>query len=189
MNGAAVLTFLLAAAAALGAAAGAESLRALYRACGGKVMAVALRILGDRAEAEDVVQETFLELWRRSDRYDATRASPTTWAIVVARSRAVDRLRSRASAARAVEARQAEPAPEPPTLEPVEAREERERVRAALSSLPEEQREAVELAFFEGLTHREIAGRTGQPLGTVKSRVRSAMEKLQRSLLQAEAAP
>jgi RNA polymerase sigma-70 factor (ECF subfamily) len=189
MNATALLTLVVLAATAFGVAGGAESLRELYRTCGGKVMAVALRILGDRAEAEDVVQETFLELWRRSDRYDAARASPTTWAIVVARSRAIDRHRARASAARAVAARETEPPPDPPALEPVEARQERERVRDALSTLPAEQREAVELAFFEGLTHREIAGRTGQPLGTVKSRVRAAMEKLAQRLALREGAP
>lgn len=168
-----------AAAAALGAAAGGEALRTLYRSCAGKVMAVALRILRDRGEAEDVVQETFLELWRRGAEYDARRASPSTWAVVIARSRAIDRLRARASAARAAEAPGDEAeAAAPPAAEAVERREERERVLRAIAELPPEQREAVELAFYDGLSHREIAGRIGQPLGTVKTRVRAAMEKL-----------
>jgi RNA polymerase sigma-70 factor (ECF subfamily) len=182
----AALLVLAAAAAALGAAAGGEALRALYRSCAGKVMAVALRILRDRGEAEDVVQETFLELWRRGAEYDARRASPSTWAVVIARSRAIDRLRARASAARAAAARDAPEELAPPAAEPVERREERERVLGALAELPSEQREALELAFHDGLSHREIAARTGQPLGTVKTRLRLAMEKLQARLVARE---
>jgi len=189
MSGPVLLALAVLAAAAFGAAGGGDALRALYRSCGGKVMAVALRILRDRGEAEDVVQETFLELWRRGDAYDARRASPSTWAIVIARSRAIDRLRARTASARAAAAREEEPRPDPPALEPVEAREERERVLGALAELPPEQREAVELAYFEGLSHREIAGRTGQPLGTVKTRVRLAMEKLEARLVAQEGTP
>ena len=165
-----LLLALLAAAAAVGAAAGAEALRHLYRECNGRVMAVALRILGDRAEAEDVVQETFLELWRRAAAYDPARSAPATWAVLVARSRALDRLRSRTSAARASEASGRDPSLHP-AVEPVEARQDRERVRRALDDLPAEQRETLDLAYFEGL-----------PLGTVKTRLRLAMAKLQASL-------
>jgi len=179
MSTAAFLALVLLAAAALGAAGGARALRELYRGAGGKVMAVALRILRDRGDAEDVVQEVFLEMWRRAERYDARRASLETWAVVIARSRAIDRLRARGSATRAAEAHAREPAPEPPTLEAGEALQERERVHRALATLPTEQREAIELACWEGLTHSEISARTGQPLGTVKTRLRLAMAKLQ----------
>jgi RNA polymerase sigma-70 factor (ECF subfamily) len=159
-----------------------QALRALYDLCSRKVMAVALRLLGDRAEAEDVVQETFLELWRRAKEYDPARADPTTWAIVIGRSRALDRLRARSSAVRAGAALAAEPMSADPAPEPAEAREEQQRVRAALSSLPSEQREVIELAYFDGLAQSEIAVRTGQPLGTVKTRVRLAMRKLETTL-------
>jgi RNA polymerase sigma-70 factor, ECF subfamily len=155
-----------------------RALRALYDACSGKVMAVALRLLGDRGEAEDVVQETFLEVWRRAAEYDPARATAETWAIVIGRSRALDRLRSRSAAARAVSAQALEPVAVDPPRPPGEASQERGRVRGALSALPAEQREALELAYFEGLTQSEIAARTGQPLGTVKTRVRLAMEKM-----------
>jgi RNA polymerase sigma-70 factor, ECF subfamily len=185
-SGAALLLLAAAAAAALGAAAGGEALRALYRSCAGKVMAVAFRILRDRGEAEDVVQETFLELWRRGEEYDARRASPSTWAVVIARSRAIDRLRARASAARAAAREPGTEEPVAPAAEPLERREERERVRGALAELPAEQREALELALYDGLSHREIAARTGQPLGTVKTRIRVAMEKLQARLVARE---
>ena len=123
------------AAAAWTALGGERALRELYRQCGPRVMAVALRLLRDRGEAEDVAQETFLELWRRAGTYDDRRASPATWAVVIARSRAIDRLRARASTLRAEQAEQADP-PAPPAVEAVEAREERERVLAALPSSP-----------------------------------------------------
>jgi RNA polymerase sigma-70 factor (ECF subfamily) len=159
-----------------------QALRALYDLCSGKVMAVALKLLRDRAEAEDVVQETFLELWRRAADYDPSRASPATWAVVIGRSRALDRLRARSSAARVVSAQASEPVSADPAPQPVEVREEQRRVRRALSALPPEQREVIELAYFEGLVQSEIAARTGQPLGTVKTRVRLAMEKLETAL-------
>jgi RNA polymerase sigma-70 factor, ECF subfamily len=160
-----------------------HALRALYEHCSGKIMAVALKLLGDRAEAEDVVQETFLELWRRAAEYDPTRASPATWAVMIGRSRALDRLRARSSAARVAAAQVVDPAgADPGRPEPVEAREEQQRVKSALATLPPEQREVIELAYFEGLVQSEIAARTGQPLGTVKTRVRLAMEKLDLAL-------
>jgi RNA polymerase sigma-70 factor (ECF subfamily) len=161
-----------------------RALRALYDACAGKILALALRLLRDRAEAEDVVQETFLEVWRRSSEYDPARASREGWAIMIGRSRALDRLRARASAARAITAEAAEPREEgaPPPLESVAAQEERVRVRDALARLPAEQRAVLELAWFDGLTHAEISSQTGHPLGTVKTRLRLGMEKLSAAL-------
>jgi RNA polymerase sigma-70 factor (ECF subfamily) len=160
-----------------GAGDPAAALRALYDACSGKVMAAALRLLGDRGEAEDVVQETFLELWRRAAEYDPARASAETWAVVIGRSRALDRLRARAAARRTAAGYAAEPARQEASPA-VEAGQASARVRAALAGLPADQREAIELAYFEGLSQSEIAGRTRQPLGTVKTRVRLGMQKL-----------
>ena len=158
---------------------GLGDLRALYRECAGRVMAVALHLLRDRAEAEDVVQETFLELWRRAGAFDPSRASPAAYAVLIARSRALDRLRARSALSRA-EGRATLDPPDPPAgpASQVEAGQEGARVRQALGALPPEQRRVVELAFFEGLSQREIADRTQEPLGTVKTRVRLGMEKL-----------
>ncbi|MCC6995036.1 MAG: sigma-70 family RNA polymerase sigma factor [Deltaproteobacteria bacterium] len=158
-------------------------LRTLYQRHAGRALAIALRIMsGDRhsrAEAEEVVQDTFLEVWRRAAQYDQSRGSAGVWIATIARSRAIDRVRARGTAERTASAAAAEPHSEPPgVLEEVEQRSLRERIAAALGELPAEQRTAIELAYFEGLSQREIAARTGAPLGTVKSRVRIALGRL-----------
>jgi RNA polymerase sigma-70 factor, ECF subfamily len=162
------------------------ALRSLYKRHAGRALAVAQRILKDQTDAEDVVQETFLELWRRAAQYDHARGSAPAWIVTIARSRAIDRLRAAGSAARAVDgAADAGARPPPPEPEPAEAAErnaERERVGRALSELPAEQRQTIELAYFEGLSQREISLRTGSPLGTVKMRVKLAIAKLARLL-------
>jgi RNA polymerase sigma-70 factor (ECF subfamily) len=200
---AAPLVFLFGAIAALGVAVDreqrlmeqlakgdAKALRVLYDNNASKIMGLALRILRAPREAEDVVQETFVEVWRRSREYSPSRGGVTTWLLTIARTRSIDRLRSRDAAARASTAAASEPAPASPTppLEALEQRQRRERLSAALSELPEEQRAVLALAYFEGLTHREIAARTGDPLGTVKTRVRLGMEKLA-AVLADEAGP
>jgi RNA polymerase sigma-70 factor (ECF subfamily) len=141
-------------------------------------MAVAL--LRDRSEAEDVIQETFVDVWRRAKDFDPARGSAGGWICSIARNHAIDRLRSRDAAARALAAAPREPAgpPPPPAIELATARQEREAVVAALDSLPPEQRTAIELAYYEGLSQREIAERQGEPIGTIKTRVRLAMQKL-----------
>jgi RNA polymerase sigma-70 factor (ECF subfamily) len=158
----------------------ARALKALFDAHGPQALAVALRILRSPSEAEEVVQDTFVEVWRRGAEYDASRGGPIAWILTIARTRAIDRLRARDSSARTEAQVAAQPAPPraPSALELVERRQERERVQAALAALPEEQRAALELAYFEGLTHREIADRTQTPLGTVKTRLRLALEKV-----------
>ena len=156
------------------------ALRALYDRCAARAMAVARRILGDPQEAEEVVQETFVQVWRQADRFDALRGSPAAWVSTIARSRAIDRLRSREAgervhlAARAEEDRSSAPA----AGEVAEGRELRQRVGAALHSLPVEQRRTLELAYFEGLSQSQIAARLGDPLVTVKTRVRLGLSRL-----------
>lgn len=155
-------------------------LRTLYERHAGRALAIALRILHSRAEAEEVVQDSFLEVWRRAAQYDESRGSAGVWISTIARSRAIDRVRARGTAERAASAAADEPrgAADEVVLEEVEQRSARQRIAAALGELPAEQRTAIELAYFEGLSQREIAARTGAPLGTVKSRIRIALGRL-----------
>lgn len=156
-----------------------KALRQLYDLYASRALAIALRILGGRPESEEVVQETFLELWRRARDFDRSRGSASSWIAAMARNRAIDRLRSRGVYARHQTTLAAEPTrPGPTPLEDVEQRIARETVCAALAELPAEQRKSIELAYFEGLTQREIAERTGEPLGTIKTRLRLGIEKL-----------
>lgn len=164
------------------AAKDARALKAVYEQCSSRVMAVAVRILGSPDEAREVVQDVFLDVWRRADAFDGSRGKASSWIMAMARNRSIDRLRARGAAFKAVRKAKAEAhavvkrGPSP--LEDVEVREARARINAALDALPPEQREAVELAYFRGLSHTEIADQTGEPLGTVKGRIRAAMAKL-----------
>jgi RNA polymerase sigma-70 factor, ECF subfamily len=163
------------------------ALRSAYDAFAGRAMAIALRILRSAEEAEEVVQDTFVEIWRRAPDYRPERGTPGAWIAAIARSRAIDRLRDRARAEKTILTLASEPPrePEPPPSESADRRQERTRVRAALDALPAEQRRTVELAYFGGLTQSEIARATGDALGTVKTRIRLGMEKLADALLEA----
>ncbi len=143
------------------------------------------RMLGCRAEAEEVLQETFLQVWRRADRYDEARSTPRGWILVLARSRALDRLRQQNAWRRhedqVVTENQAVLA-HPEGVKRLEAEEQASRLDLALRLLTPSQRECIELAFFAGLTHTEIAERLEAPLGTVKSRILLGMNKLRDAL-------
>jgi RNA polymerase sigma-70 factor (ECF subfamily) len=150
------------------------------------LLGLLLRILRSRAEAEDVLQEVFLQVWQRAHSFDSERGRAFTWLVTLARSRAIDRLRSVGSRERAARASAEET---PPESEPADwadnaaIRSERaEAVRAALAELPEEQRQVLMLAYIEGMSQSEIAAAKNQPLGTVKTRTRSALRKLSESL-------
>ncbi len=157
-------------------------MREVYARCSSRAFAVTLRLLPSRADAEEVLQETFLDVWRRAREFDPARGGLETWVTTIARTRAIDRLRSMGTATRVAEGATHEPPPvsaTPPAPDEASALgQNRKRVLAALKQLPAEQREVVELAYFEGLSQREIAERTGDPLGTVKTRARLALEKL-----------
>jgi RNA polymerase sigma-70 factor, ECF subfamily len=162
-----------------------DALAELYDRYAPLLLALTRRILGNTSDAEEVLQESFLQAWNQADRYDSSRSSVSTWLVLIARSRALDRLRQRSSRARTAEAAAAEPRAADASGrldEHVLIRERRERVRAALTELPGEQKEVLELAFYEGLSQVEIAERTSTPLGTVKTRVLLAMKKLRRDL-------
>ena len=145
-------------------------------------------ILHDQKESEDVLQEAFLQMWKRTATYDATRSSLFTWAVMIARHKAIDRLRSRQRQSRLSEAVALES--EPFALSPSSDRadntlarsDERERVRAALNQIGDAQREVINLAFFGGLTQTQISERLGAPLGTVKARIRRGLLALREVL-------
>jgi RNA polymerase sigma-70 factor (ECF subfamily) len=145
-----------------------------------------VQILGRGGEAEEVLQETFLQAWQQAGRFDPSRGTARGWLVVMARSRALDRLRSTSSAARRELAVGRDELLVPSATDPpgrrLEDRERRAGVLAALDDLPPEQRECLLLAFFAGLTHAEIAARLDAPLGTVKSRILLAMRKLRPAL-------
>jgi RNA polymerase sigma-70 factor (ECF subfamily) len=149
------------------------------------VYANAYRILRDPCKAEDAVQDVFLRLWLHPDRFDERRGELGSYLALMARSRALDIARSEAAASRAGDRLEAVVEADPPHAErPDERAEERERssgLRAAVARLPKRQREAVALAFWGDLPAREIAERTGVPLGTARSRLRLGLEKLERT--------
>jgi len=164
-------------------AAGDErALGALYDRMAPVAYGLALRIVGDADGAEDSVQEAFLRVWRRADRYEAERGAPRPWLLRLVRNVAIDHLRSRGARARAeqrggVQAHEQVPSPERPD-DLVLQKERRDVVRVALDALPPEQRRMIEIAYFEGLSHSEIAEREGTPLGTVKTRIRDGVLRL-----------
>jgi RNA polymerase sigma-70 factor (ECF subfamily) len=155
------------------------------------VHGVVSRMLESPGDVEDVVEEAFWQAWRQAERFDAERGSAQTWLLTIARSRALDRLRARRRLreeplidASASEADTAAPTPAAPS-DPLADAEHAERsriVRAALADLPAEQREALELGYFGGLSQSEIAEQTGLPLGTIKTRMRLALQKLRERL-------
>jgi RNA polymerase sigma-70 factor (ECF subfamily) len=160
----------------------ADGLAALYDRLGARLLGLAQRILGEGGEAEEVLQEVFLFAWRSASSFDPARGNVLTWLLIATRSRSIDRLRARRPASRpqiqSLEDLGEAPAG-PDDVEATAASREWESIcRAAVASLPEDQRRALELAYFEGLTHQEIAAKTSIPLGTVKTRVRLGLMKL-----------
>ena len=158
-----------------------DALSALYDRHSARLLGLAQRIIGTTGEAEEVLQEVFLFVWRSASTFDASRGSVLAWLLMATRSRSIDRLRSRRPAARAglvgVETLPDRADPRDVEADSVE-REWQALCRAAIAELPADQRQTLELAYFEGLTHQEIAARTATPLGTVKTRARLGLMKL-----------
>lgn len=166
-----------------------EAFPTFYRRLAPVLFSVVYEILHDQKEAEDVLQESFVQMWKKSATYDASRSSLFTWAVMISRNRAIDRVRSRERHLRVVEAATLEAAASPPEPLPAadslaERSDERNRLRAALLQLADGQREALHLAFFSGLTQTEISAQLGAPLGTVKARIRRGLIAL-RDILEA----
>ncbi|KWV92563.1 MULTISPECIES: sigma-70 family RNA polymerase sigma factor [unclassified Erythrobacter] len=157
-----------------------DALEEVYRATSAKLFGICYRILGDEKEAEDALQDVYLTLWRRADRYDADRASPISWLATFARNRAIDRLRTGKVRRGAVPEDEAAPiADETPLADTMMIDAEREaRVHTCLETLDETPRGAIRTAFFEGRTYAELAERMDVPLGTMKSWIRRGLAKL-----------
>ena len=159
------------------------ALEALYDRHHRLVLALAFRVLADRETAEDIVQETFLTAWRQAAVYSQERGRVRGWLLSIARNRAIDRLRRTRNVRQIDEVSDSLVDQRSANLEQaIDEKARRERLRQALAVLSADQREAVELAYYGGLTHQEISQRTGAPLGTVKGRMRLAMEKLRLAL-------
>ena len=156
-----------------------EAMAVIFKRYGGAVFSVALRILRDPGQAEDVMQEILFQLWRSSESFEHGRGSLGAWLVVVARNRSIDAIRRRKPTDSVEDVILASP-------QNLASEAERNtmiaKVRSYMQSLPPEQQKSIELAFFEGLSHTEIAAKTGDPLGTVKTRIRLALLSLRKAL-------
>jgi len=157
------------------------ALAGCYDLMGPVVFSLAIRMLRDRPAAEDVAQDIFLQVWRQAANYDTTRGSPEAWIMMIARTRILDRLRSRSAGVvlkpvgdNLPDAPDGEDWPEDLAI----TREDAVNVRKALAELPQDQKSAIELAFFDGLTHVEISEKLSVPLGTIKTRIRLGLLKI-----------
>ncbi len=154
-----------------------SAMTALYDRYSSLVYAVALRVLGDTGAAEDVLQEVFMQLWRNPAAFDSSRGNLGAWLGVITRNRAIDGLRKRRPE---TDIADVVVSVEPDLASDAERARAMQKVRVALGSMPGAQRSALEMAYFEGLTHTEIAAKTGEPLGTIKTRIRSGLQALRK---------
>ncbi len=165
-----------------------ESFEQLYERFSGVLFSMAYRVLNNQEAAEDVLQDVFVQIWEKAPLYDPERGKPLTWAITLTRNKAIDRLRSTQRRNRLQddvekEAQTFEQFDGKNSVDAVEAMEKGALVRSAIEKLSKDQREAIQLAFFSGLTQTEIAEHLGEPLGTVKARIRRGMMKLREVLV------
>ena len=151
----------------------------LYDRYSAVVYSVALRVLGDTGAAEDVLQEIFMQLWRNPGSFDASRGNLAPWLAVIARNRAVDLLRKRRPQ---TEISETVISVEPDLAMETDRGRVTEKVRGVLKEMPAPQRQALEMAYFEGYSHSEISEKTGEPLGTIKTRIRSGLILLRKAV-------
>ena len=159
------------------------SFEQIYERFSGVLFSTAYRVLNNQEAAEDVLQDAFVQIWEKAPLYDPQRGKPLTWAVTLTRNKAIDRLRSTQRRHRLQddvekEAQTFEQFDDKSSVDVVDAMEKGAMVRDAITKLSQDQREAIELAFFSGLTQTEIAERLGEPLGTIKARIRRGMMKL-----------
>jgi RNA polymerase sigma-70 factor, ECF subfamily len=165
-------------------AADPEALSQLYDRYNGILKALILRVIHNEAEADDLLQEIFMEIWNQAKNFSAQKGKPLGWMVTLARRRAIDGLRKKQAYARAEERLQAETEQQPEawvhnaTEEEIDFADTRVLVRQVISSLPPAQQQAIELAFFRGMSQREIAANTNTPLGTVKTRLELGLKKI-----------
>jgi RNA polymerase sigma-70 factor (ECF subfamily) len=155
------------------------AMAALYDRYSSIVYAVALRVLQDTGGAEDVLQDIFMQLWRNPGAFDASRGNMAAWLAVITRHRSIDALRRRRPQA---DIEDVVLSVEPDMASDADRSRAMEKVRGALQTMPSPQRSALEMAYFEGLTHAEIADKTGEPLGTIKTRIRTGLLSLRKVL-------
>jgi len=162
---------------------------ALYDRLSRPLYSLALRMLGDAGDAQDALQDVFLQIWSRAATYNPEQSTVFSWTVLLTRSRVIDRLRARKRRLRVVasstgdeDADVADASTMESAADTADKNDEAARVRSVLNNLPSEQREAIELAFFGHLTHHEIAARLGEPLGTIKARIRRGLLKLRERL-------
>jgi RNA polymerase sigma-70 factor (ECF subfamily) len=160
-----------------------RSFEQLYERFSGVLFSTAYRVLNNQQAAEDVLQDVFIQIWEKAPLYDSNRGKPLTWAVTLTRNKAIDRLRSVQRRSRLQDDVEKESAigeqfDGRSSLDAVEGIEQAQLIRDALTKLSKDQREAIELAFFSGLTQTEIAEKLGEPLGTIKARIRRGMMKL-----------
>jgi RNA polymerase sigma-70 factor, ECF subfamily len=156
-----------------------DAMAQLYDRYSSVVYAVALRVLADAAAAEDILQEIFMQLWRNPGAFDASRGNLAPWLAVIARNRAVDVLRKRRPQAEITETTVSV---EPDFASEADRGRNVEKVRAVLKEMPAQQRSALEMAYFEGYSHSEIAEKTKEPLGTIKTRIRTGLMLLRKAV-------
>jgi RNA polymerase sigma-70 factor, ECF subfamily len=161
-----------------------DALSQLYDRYNGILKALILRVVHNEAEADDLLQEIFMEIWNQAKNFSAQRGKPLGWMVTLARRRAIDGLRKKQAYARAEERLQAETEQQPDawvqntTEDQINLGDTREHLRRVLEALPAPQQQAVELAFFQGMSQREIAANTNTPLGTVKTRLELGLKKI-----------
>lgn len=157
-----------------------------YDQYSGLLFSIAVKVLNDSKEAEDVLQEVFLQIWNKADAYDPMLGRPASWAVTLTRNKAIDRIRASQRRSKLLEQAAIEanamPDDSPSANEKLLGRENSEMIRSVVAALPSDQRRAIELAFFSGLTQDEIAKTLREPLGTIKARIRRGMLKLREKL-------